>query len=220
MTNLEKNITDSYYKSRYVYNQDRSVVWKEIVNFLKPFWQDKKTVLDVGAGYCDFINNITAQERIAIDMSPDFFQFADKGIKTIQTRADTLPDIKNESVDVAFSSNLLEHLSDEDLETTLKEIRRVLKNNGLFILMQPNYHYSYKNYFDDATHKKVFSDTSLEAFLVSHNFEIVKKYKKFLPFSLKSRPSIIPIHPLIIRAYLHSPWKPFAGQMLFVAQKK
>lgn len=220
MTNSDKKVTDSYYSSRYTYNTDRSVVWKEIVRFLKPFWGDKKTVLDVGAGYCDFINNVDVSERIAIDMSPDFFQYADKDVKTIQTKADTLPTIKDGSIDVAFSSNLLEHLNDEELASTVKEIKRVLKKGGLFILMQPNYYYSYRNYFDDATHKKVFSDSSLESFLVSHNFEIVKKMKKFLPFSLKSRPGLIPIHPLIIRAYINSPWKPFAGQMLFVVRNK
>lgn len=220
MNNTDKKITDSYYTSRYTYNTDRSIVWKEIVRYLRPFWGDKKVVLDVGAGYCDFINNVDVPTRIAIDMSPDFFQFADSGVKTIQTRADNLPDIKDATVDVAFSSNLLEHLNDEELASTIKEIKRVLKKGGLFILMQPNYHYSYRNYFDDATHKKVFSDTSLESFLVFHDFEIVKKMKKFLPFSLKSRPGFIPVHPLIIRAYINSPWKPFAGQMLFVAKNK
>jgi ubiquinone/menaquinone biosynthesis C-methylase UbiE len=215
-----KKVTDSYYASRYTYNTDRGIVWKEIVRFLDPFLKGKQTVLDVGAGYCDFINNVTAEKRVAIDMSPDFFQYASDGIQTFQTRADQLSGFQDSSVDAAFSSNLLEHLSDAELESTMKEIKRVLKKGGLFILMQPNYHYSYRNYFDDATHKKVFSDSSLESFLVSYGFNIVKKMSKFLPFSLKSRPGLVPIHPLIIRAYIHSPWKPFAGQMLFVSEKK
>jgi ubiquinone/menaquinone biosynthesis C-methylase UbiE len=215
-----KKVTDSYYASRYTYNTDRGIVWKEIVRFLDPFLKGKQTVLDVGAGYCDFINNVTAEKRVAIDMSPDFFQYASDGIQTFQTRADQLSGLQDSSVDAAFSSNLLEHLSDAELESTMKEIKRVLKKGGLFILMQPNYHYSYRNYFDDATHKKVFSDSSLESFLVSYGFNIVKKMPKFLPFSLKSRPGLVPIHPLIIRAYIHSPWKPFAGQMLFVSEKK
>ena len=85
--------------------------------------------------------------------------------------------------------------------------------------MQPNYRLSYKTYFDDPTHKKVFSDTALRAFLISFGFEIEMAKPRFLPFSLKSRPSIIPVLPIIIRAYLYSPIKPFAGQMLFVAKK-
>lgn len=209
---------DSYYKSRYTFNNDRSVVWKEIVRYLGQYINNKKTVLDLGAGYCDFINNVSAPNKIAVDMSSDFSEYAEKDVKTIQTTATDLGAVETNSVDVVFSSNLLEHLTDEDLDKTMKEIKRVLKNGGLFISMQPNYRLSYKTYYDDPTHKKVFSDLALESFLISHDFEILKKMSRFLPFSLKSRPSIIPVFPLIIRAYLNSPIKPFAGQMLFVTK--
>jgi len=209
---------DSYYKSRYTFNNDRSVVWKEIVRYLGKYINNKKTVLDLGAGYCDFINNVSAENKIAVDMSPDFAEFAGKDVKTIQSAATNLGMVDTDSVDVVFSSNLLEHLTDEELDKTMKEIKRVLKNDGYFISMQPNYRLSYKTYFDDPTHKKVFSDSALESFLISHDFEIIKKMPRFLPFSLKSRPSIIPVFPFIIRAYLNSPIKPFAGQMLFVTK--
>lgn len=209
---------DSYYTSRYVWDKDRDIVWKEIVRFLDIFLKEKETILDLGAGYCDFINNVVAKNKIAIDMSPDFSEFAKKEVKTIRSNVNNFKDIADKSVDVVFSSNLLEHLSDEDLDKTMDEVKRVLKSGGLFISMQPNYRLSYKTYFDDPTHKKVFSDTALESFLISHDFEIVKKMPRFLPFSLKSRPSIIPIHPIIIRTYLNSPIKPFAGQMLFVTK--
>lgn len=209
---------DSYYKSRYTFNNDRGVVWKEIVRYLGQYINNKKTVLDLGAGYCDFINNVSAPNKIAVDMSPDFSEYAEKDVKTIQSAATDLRVVETNSVDVVFSSNLLEHLTDEDLDKTMKEIKRVLKNGGLFISMQPNYRLSYKTYYDDPTHKKVFSDAALESFLISHDFEILKKMPRFLPFSLKSRPSIIPISPFIIRAYLNSPIKPFAGQMLFVTK--
>jgi hypothetical protein len=40
---------------------------------------------------------------------------------------------------------------------------------------------------------------------------------KFLPYSM--RDSRLPIAPWLVRAYLHSPWKPMAGQMLVVARR-
>ncbi len=211
-------MADSYYKSRYVWNKDRAVVWKEIVSYLQSFLPEDGTVLDIGAGYCDFINNVNAKNRIALDYSPDFKQHANEGIKTIQSSATNMSEIQNNTVDVVFASNFFEHLSDEELSKTVAEVKRVLKKDGRLILMQPNYRLSYKNYFDDHTHKKIFSDISLRDFLISHDFKIELSRPKFLPFSLKSRPSIIPVFPLLIRAYLHSPWKPFAGQMLFVAK--
>lgn len=213
-------MTDPYYKSRYVWNNDRAVVWKEIVSYLSKFIPKNGTVVDIGAGYCDFINNVDSKNRIAVDYSPDFKQYAKEGIRTIQSPVTDMMEINSDSADLVFASNLFEHLSDDELEKTIGEVKRVLKKGGRLILMQPNYRLSYKTYFDDPTHKKVFSDTALRAFLISFGFEIEMEKPRFLPFSLKSRPSIIPVLPIVIRAYLYSPIKPFAGQMLFVAKNK
>jgi len=210
---------DSYYKSRFVFNKDREVVWKEIVRFLNPYLTDAHTVLDLGAGYCDFINNVKAGKKIAVDISPELPQYAHSDVQLVNSLATDLSSVSDSTVDVVFSSNLLEHLTDAELVKCLSEVKRVLKKGGLFITMQPNYRLAYKTYFDDFTHKKVFSDESLKGFLVAQDLTIIKYWKKFLPFSLKSRPSLIPVIPLLIRAYLHSPCKPFAGQMMFVTKK-
>lgn len=209
---------DPYYKSRYVWNKDRKVVWREVVLYLSRFLPKEGTILDIGAGYCDFINNVSAKEKIALDYSPDFKQYVSPDVKAIQSPVTNMAGIISETVDVVFASNLLEHLTEDELVATMSEIKRVLKKGGRLILMQPNYRLSYKKYFDDHTHKKIFSDLSLKTFLVSHGFAIEFSRPRFLPFSMNSRPSIIPILPLFVRAYLYLPWKPFAGQMLFVAK--
>lgn len=211
-------ITDSYYKSRYVWNNDRPIVWREIVRYLGKFISKEATVLDLGAGYCDFINNVICRKKIALDYSVDFKQYALPDVETIQSSVINMGLIADRSVDLVFASNLFEHLSDEELSLTIGEIKRILKKEGRLILMQPNYRLAYKTYFDDPTHKKVFSHVSLEAFLISHGFIIELAKPKFLPFSLKSRPSLIPVFPWLIRAYINSPIKPLAGQMLFVAK--
>jgi ubiquinone/menaquinone biosynthesis C-methylase UbiE len=213
-------MTDPYYKSRYVWNNDRSVVWKEIVRFLEKYISINDSVLDIGAGYCDFINNVKSKKRIALDYSPELTKYAKEGIETVQSGVTDMSRIQSGTIDVVFGSNIFEHLSDDELSKTMSEVSRVLKKGGRLILMQPNYRLSYKTYFDDPTHKKVFSDVSLKAFLVSHDMDVELEMPRFLPFSLKSRPSIIPVFPLLIRTYINSPLKPFAGQMLFVAKKK
>lgn len=209
---------DSYYKSRYVWNNERAVVWKEIVSYLSIYLPKDGTILDIGAGYCDFINNVNVKNKIALDYSADFKQYAKDGVKTIQSQVTNMNEVFNESVDVVFASNLLEHLSDSELVLTMSEIKRVLKKEGRIILMQPNYRLSYKTYFDDPTHKKVFSDVSLQAFLISYGFQIELSKPRFLPFSMNSKPSVLPFLNLIVRAYLYSPFKPFAGQMLLIAK--
>lgn len=211
---------DSYYTSRYVFDKTRSIVWKEIVRFLNRFIPTQGTVVDLGAGYCDFINTVTARTKYAVDISPEIHKYTYPPVQVIQKVVWDLSLIFDHSIDIVHASNLLEHLTDEELEKTMCEIKRVLKQKGKLILLQPNYRFSYKTYFDDPTHRKVFSDAALESFLLGYGFEIILKKARFLPFSLRSRPSIIPVFPLLIRAYIYSPVKPFAGQMLFVAENK
>jgi hypothetical protein len=83
--------------------------------------------------------------------------------------------------------------------------------------MQPNYRYAYKEYFDDYTHKKIFTHISLNDFFQANGFEAIKVLPKFLPFSLKSR---LPKSYFLTKLYLHSFYKPMAKQMLLVFKKK
>lgn len=219
---MQNQTTDQYYKSRYVFDKRRSLVWKEIVKFLSRYIPADSTVIDLGAGYCDFVNNVKAAKKYAVDTSPELANFASPETIKINAAAWDLKEIPSASVDVVHASNLFEHFSDEELEKVMKEVKRVLKPGGKLVLMQPNYRLASKNYFDDPTHKKVFSDAALESFLVSHDLKIVLKKARFLPFSMRSNSSIIPefLLPFIVRAYILSPLKPFAGQMLFVSQKQ
>ena len=52
-----------------------------------------------------------------------------------------------------------------------------------------------------------------------HGFRVLIKKPRFLPFSMRSRPSLLPnwLTGLLVFMYLRFPVKPFAGQMLFVA---
>lgn len=210
---------DAYYHTRYVPDPARGAVWQEIVRFLGPFLPAEGTVVDLGAGYCDFINRVPARTRYAVDVSPELPKHAAAGVIHMQAPAWDLRGIPDAGVDVVHASNLFEHFDDEELARVMGEVRRVLKPGGTLILLQPNFRLCVKRYFDDPTHKKVFTDASLRDFLVSHGFRIVLAKPRFLPFSLRSRPGLIPPLPILARLYLRSPFKPFAGQMLFVAQK-
>ncbi len=213
---------DKYYESRFKFNPTRDSVWKEIARFHQKFVPTGGTVLDLGAGYCDFINNIIANKKYAVDTSPETPNYKKEDVVFLQKPASDLSSLSDNSVDVIHASNLFEHFDDFELEKVMREISRVLKVGGKLILMQPNYRLAYKNYFDDYTHKKVWSDASLGDFLVASDFKIILAMPKFLPFSMKSDSSLIPraLVPFIVRAYINSPIKPFAGQMLFVGEKK
>ena len=117
---------------------------------------------------------------------------------------------------VVFASNLLEHLTHPQIDALSDEVMRVLVPGGRLILVQPNYRLCAKNYFDDYTHVSIWSDISMSTYLESRGWRLERVVGRFLPLTVKSR---LPISSRLIRAYLRSPVRPLAGQMLLVARR-
>lgn len=214
---MTKKLYNKYFETRTPYLQDRDKIWKPIVNYLqKKYIPEDSTVIDIGAGYCNFINNIKAKEKHALDHSPVVKQHADKGVIIHVQDCTDLSNFKNNKFDVVFAAELLEHLDLTGIEKFLIHVHRILHPGGLFISMQPNFKYFYRQYFDDYTHKTILTNESVKDLLQNYNFEILKIEPRFLPATLKTR---LPKFPFLVTLYLHSPWRPKAGQMLAVAKK-
>lgn len=215
-------MSDSYYNSgQYNVDPRRTIVWREIIKFISKYIPQNSTVLDLGAGYCDFINQVKAAKKIAVDYSPDLSKYAAEDVEKINSTASDLSVISDESVNVVLSSNLFEHFTEEELQKTINEVYRVLKKGGRIILMGPNFRLQPGPYFDDHTHKKIFTDSSLASFLIENRFKILLNKPKFLPMEMKNSPSILPnfLIPILVKLYIISPFKPMAGQMLVVGEK-
>lgn len=207
----------NYYETRYTPDPGRTKVWCAIVDYIsKKYLKEPTAALDLGCGYGDFINNLKCPNKFAVDLNPDAANYLAPGIKFINSTADKLEAVESGSLDLIFSSNLLEHLDDSELERAAREFHRVLKVGGLMITMQPNYYYAYREYFDDYTHKKVFSHQSLQDFFSANGFKTNAMEKKFVPFSLKSR---LPKTYMLTKLYLDFPLRPMAKQMLGVFRK-
>jgi len=209
-------MTAGYHESRLPPDSRRDVLWRTLcaAHFSSRVPADG-CVLDLGSGYGQFINNVTARRRVAIDSWPGFASHLSPGVEAIVGDVTDLSPIADGAVDYAFASNLFEHLSKPDFARVLDQLRRKLSRRGLLTLLQPNYRYAYREYFDDYTHVSVYSHISLADFLVANGFEIVEVHPRFLPLTIKSR---LPVWPALIRAYLASPVKPMGKQMLIVAK--
>jgi hypothetical protein len=97
------------------------------------------------------------------------------------------------------------------------DVLTLLRPSGRLIIIQPNFAHAARQYFDDYTHRSVFTHISLPAMLRSRGFAIEQVAPRFLPYTMRG--ARIPIRRWLVRAYLHSPIKPMAGQMLVVARK-
>ncbi|MGB3008840.1 MAG: class I SAM-dependent methyltransferase [Candidatus Saccharimonadales bacterium] len=212
MSNSNKN----YHKTRFKFDPGRIKVWRAITEYLQPFVGKDKTVLDLGCGYGDFINAISAKKKYALDMGPDVKEFINKDVIFINKPSTSMESVPKKSVDVVFSSNLFEHLDKNELDKTMQGINRCLKPNGTLILIGPNFQYSYKNYFDDYTHKTPYSHISLADAMYEYGFTPIKIMPKFLPLTLKSK---LPKSYFLTKYYLHSPLKPMGKQMLLILER-
>jgi SAM-dependent methyltransferase len=206
----------AYFKTRYSPDPGRPKVWKAICEYLQRFISPSSVVADIGAGYGDFINQIRAKKKYAIDINADAARFYAPEVQFVHVPRIEDVDLPAGSIDVVMLSNLLEHLSPEQCNALFDRLERALTAAGRLVVIQPNYPYCSRHYWDDFTHVRAWSHISLKDFLVSRNFKIVTLEKRFLPFSFKSH---LPKSYYATKLYLASFWRPGAAQMLIVAQR-
>lgn len=207
---------DGYHQTRFSHVPGREQVWRVICRYLERYLPPRAAILDLGAGYCSFINQVRAAEKHALDVFPGFVAHAAPDVRTHVGPCWDLRAFSDGQLDVVFSSNLLEHLSRTEAHDTLSEVRRVLKPGGRFVIIQPNFRYCAREYFDDYTHQFVFSHVSLADLLASEGFRVDVVVPRFMPLTLKSR---LPHWPWAVALYLRLPVRPLAKQMLLVATR-
>lgn len=205
-----------YHETRLAYDPRRDVLWKTLCDaFFQRLIPPQATVLELGAGYGDFINHVRCAARIAVDRWAGMAEYLEPGVAPHTCDVTQLDAIADGSVDFVFSSNLFEHLSQSDFAIVLGQVRNKLKPGGTLNILQPNYRFAHREYFDDYTHVSIWSDRSLTDFLTAHGFEVFDCRPRFLPLTVKSR---LPVSPFLIRLYLMLPFKPMGKQMLLRAR--
>lgn len=215
MGQLVSSDAEAYFETRLTYDKKREVLWDTLAEVVfQPYIAPSDTVIELGAGWCDFINSVSARRRIAVDLWSGVREEAAPGVETIVGSADDLQGVAGASVNLIFASNLLEHLTHEQIDRLTAEAQRVLVPGGRLVLVQPNFRLCAKNYFDDYTHVSIWSDISMSAYLESRGWKLERVEGRFLPLTVKSR---LPVSATLIKAYLKSPVRPKAGQMLIVA---
>ncbi len=207
-----------YHSTQSASDSRRQIVWKTLWDhhFSRMVPADG-CVLDIGCGRGHFINHVVARRRIAIDLWTDFPRFLEPGVETIVGDLGQLKQIDDGAVDYALASNIFEHISQHEFSTVLNVLRRKLSPRGTLTILQPNYRYAYKEYFDDYTHVSIYSHVSMVDFLIANGYSVMSVIPKFLPLTVKSR---IPVSPFLIRAWLSSPIKPLGKQMLITARPR
>jgi SAM-dependent methyltransferase len=197
----------------------RTRVWQELARFFAQWAPPGGSVLDLGAGHCEFINNAEAATKFAMDLNPATSQHAAPNVTILQQDCAQDWPLADGVLDAVFTSNFLEHLPDKAaISTVLGHAYRCLKPGGHLVAVGPNIKYVPGAYWDFFDHYVPLTDLSLAEGLRLQGFEIARRIDRFLPYTMSDGREY-PIWTL--RFYLAMPaaWRWFGKQFLVVARK-
>ena len=215
MNNLDKIYKRRFKSDSEFRNKMYQILCKEVFQKYIP---KNASVLDIAAGYCEFINSIKAKKKIALDIKADVKDHASKDVTTIKSTSTNMKMIKGSSIDLCFVSNFFEHITRDDIVKTIKEINRVLKNGGKLLVLQPNIRYCYKDYWMFFDHITPLDDRSITEILEVNGFKVTEVKPRFLPYTSKGR---LPKSALLIKLYLKLPILQYVvGQQAFIVAEK
>ncbi len=120
-------------------------------------------LLDIGSGDGSFIkicqkNNINSE---GIDGSTTNINF----------ETDKL-NYEDNTFDVVTFLSVIEHINNPN--NVIEEICRILKKGGLIITITPNFKYAYKNFYDDPTHLRPYTDKSIDKLMSLHKLTSIR----------------------------------------------
>ena len=209
------------YQRRFEENEKyRNSVWKILCNdFFSKYIDKNATLLDLGAGWGEFSRNIVAKNKFAMDLNPDCGARVEGYAKFLEQDCSTRWPLEDETLDVVFTSNFLEHLPTKTLiDTTLAEAFRCLKTGGRIICVGPNITHLPGLYWDYWDHYTPITDKSMAEALTLRGFKIEEVVPKFLPYTMSGGRNP-PIAGVKLYLQMRFAWRFFGKQFLVVARK-
>jgi SAM-dependent methyltransferase len=198
----------------------RNNVWKILTSeFFSRWIKPSDTILDIGCGYGEFINNVAAAKKFAMDLNPSAKNNLDPGIELLEQDCSLPWPVPPNSLDVVFTSNFFEHLrTKQTLQDTLAEAFRCLKPNGRLIALGPNIKYLAGEYWDFFDHYLPLTELSLSEVLTLTGYRVEESIARFLPYSM-SQGSQPPLWTLRLFLKLPILWRFYGRQFLVIGQK-
>lgn len=158
-TDLEGNFYDYLHETGHA-SDDRN---REVLRFYAPFFKQNTSVLDVGCGQGQFLELLAAKGIVAQGVDSDSRMVAlccEKGLSVVQADLFAYLTEQQERFDGVFSSNVVEHLSAEDVLRFIHLAYAALRPGGVVLLATPNPEsliVHLHEFWRDATHVRLYN---------------------------------------------------------------
>ncbi len=218
---MSSDDVQTIYGQRFAANREyRQKIWRVLIDdFFQELLGTDAAVLDLGCGYGEFINQISAREKFGMDLNPDSAAMLACGVKFFRQDCSQTWPLPDNTLDAVFTSNFFEHLPDKaTLGRTLEQARRCLKPGGRLVALGPNIKYLPGAYWDFWDHYLPLTELSLSEGLRNRGFNVESCDARFLPYTMASGLQ----YPLLfLRVYLRFSvaWRFFGKQFLVIAVK-
>jgi hypothetical protein len=194
----------------------KNKIWQVLCKyFFQKYIPEESLVLDIASGYCEFINNIKAKEKIAFDLNPDVKSFAGKDVQVVNDSFFNMEShLQGKKADIIFASNIFEHLDDRDqvilaIKTCAENLKKPIPANqsatgikqegGKLLILHPDIAYTGPAYWDFIDHKVALTGRTLIEVAEICGLKTKYHLRKFLPYTTKSK---FPQYPFFVWLYL------------------
>ena len=174
----------------------------ERVTFLRQFFNPQTKFLEIGCGNCQlsFAAAKEVQQVFAVDVSEEITQGLafPENVALIISDGLSIP-VPDNSIGVAYSHQLMEHLHPDDAMEQLRNIYAALQEGGAYVCVTPNRlcgPHDISKYFDQVAtgfHIKEYSVSELYALFRQAKFSKISLYK-----SKGDRVIQIPLSPIMV----------------------
>lgn len=176
------NSTDLEYRY-YQYLRAQSYITEaalmDVLRSYLPHFTNYHRVLDIGCGHGEFLQLLeeAGHEAVGIDIDPAMVKTCvDNGLTAVEGDANAWLATQAGQFDAIFSTNVIEHMAAEEVQTLVRHAFHALKPGGLLLMGTPNPEsliVQFHEFWRDPTHVRLYHRQLIEFFFTDAGFVAV-----------------------------------------------
>lgn len=175
----------------------------QLISYLKNEFSLNKgsKLLELGCGRGDFLHEFQNLGFDCYGVDREKSKFHDDynlNVSECDLEKDNLPFDDNE-FDIVYHKSVIEHVNNPS--KIMMETKRVLKKDGVVIILTPDWHTQWKNFYEDFTHSRPYDKLTMKDLLEIYSFSNVQ-VKKFIQLPIIWKYPFLSIISKVLRIFM------------------